>query len=75
MLSIMAVLRTNNFGLRISVGAQGGRQISTGREDFGGGSAVLPMLSGCFKIGISDFEAENATLKCDYWWQVVEIVI
>ena len=26
-------------------------------------------------IELSDFEAENATLKCHYLWQVVEIVI
>jgi hypothetical protein len=27
------------------------------------------------EIELSDFEAENATLKGDYLWQVVEIVI
>jgi hypothetical protein len=26
-------------------------------------------------IEISDFESEDATLKGDYWWQIVEIVI
>jgi hypothetical protein len=26
-------------------------------------------------IDLSDFEVENAMLKGDYWWQVVEIVI
>jgi len=57
------------------VGAPGGSQISTGREDFTGGSAVLPTLSEGLGIYLSDFEAENATLKGDYLWQVVEIVI
>jgi len=27
------------------------------------------------EIELSDCEAENATLKCDFFWQVVEIVI
>jgi len=40
--------------------------ISTGREDFTGGSAVLPTLSESWEIELSDFEAENATLKGDY---------
>jgi len=57
------------------VGAQEGRQISTGREDFPGGSAVLPTLSEGLEIALSDFEGENETLKGDYLWQVVEIVI
>jgi len=33
------------------------------------------MLSGGLEIELSDFEAENVTLKGDYLWQVVEIVI
>jgi hypothetical protein len=33
------------------------------------------MLSEGLEIDLSDFEAENATLKGDYLWQVVEIVI
>jgi hypothetical protein len=53
----------------------GGSQISTGREDFAGGSAVLPTLSEGLEIELSDFEAEDATLKGDYLWQVVEIMI
>ena len=57
------------------MGAQAGSQISTGREDFAGGSAVLPTLSKGLEIELSDFEAENETLKGDYLWQVVEIVI
>jgi hypothetical protein len=35
-------------------------------EGFAGGSAVLPMLSEGLEIELSDFEAENATLKGDY---------
>jgi len=57
------------------MGAQGGSQISTGRKDFAGGSAVLAMLSEGLEIELPDFEAENATLKGDYLWQVVAIVI
>ena len=56
-------------------GGSGGSQISTRMEDFAGGSAVLPTLSEGLEIELSDFEAENATLKGDYLWQVVEIVI
>jgi len=33
------------------------------------------MLSEGLEIELSDFEAENVTLECDYLWQVVEIVI
>ena len=33
------------------------------------------MLSEGLEIELSDFEAEDATLKGDYLWQVVEIVI
>jgi len=33
------------------------------------------MLSEGLEIELSDFEAENATLKGDYLWQVVEIKI
>jgi len=36
---------------------------------------VLRMLKKGLEIELSDFEAENATLKGDYLWQVVEIVI
>jgi hypothetical protein len=50
-------------------------KIITGREDFAGGSAVLPTLSEGFEIELSDFEAGDATLKGDYLWQAVEIVI
>jgi len=72
---ITAVLGPHEYGLRIWLGAQGGRQISTGREDFAGGSAVLPKLSEGLEIELSDCEAENATLKGDWLLQVVEIVI
>jgi hypothetical protein len=57
------------------LGAQGGSQISTGREDFGCGSAVLSALSKGWEIELSHFEAEDAKLKGDYLWQVVDIVI
>jgi hypothetical protein len=75
MLSITAVLRPHAFGLRIRLGTQGRCQISTGREDFAGGSADLLMLSKALDIELSDFEAENATLTGHYGRQVVEIVI
>jgi len=71
----MVVLASHEFSLRISLGAQGGSQISTGREDISWGSAVLPTLSEGLEIALSDFEAEDATLKGDFLWQVVEIVI
>jgi hypothetical protein len=44
-------------------------------EDIAGGSAFLLMLSKGLEIELSDFEAEDATLKGDHLWQVVEIVI
>jgi hypothetical protein len=75
MLSITAVVGHHEFGLSISPGAEGGSQISTGREDFAGGSAVLPTLSECLEIELSEFKAENVTLKGDYLRQAVEIVI
>jgi len=71
----MAVLGSHEFRLRIWLRAQGGSQISTGREDFTGGSAVLSTLSERLEIELSDFEAENGTLKGEYLQQVVEIVI
>jgi hypothetical protein len=75
MLSITAVLGPHEFGLSILPGAQGGIQISTAREDCAGGSTGLLTLSEGLEIELSDFEAENATLKGIYLWQVVEIVI
>jgi len=56
-------------------GSPGGSQISTRREDVAGSSAVLLTMSEGLEIELSDFEAENATLKGDYLRQVVEIVI
>jgi hypothetical protein len=50
-------------------------QISTGREDIACGSTVLLMLSEGLQIELSDFDTEDATLKTDYLWQVVDIVI
>jgi len=49
--------------------------MSIRKEDFAGGSAVLPTLSEGLEIELSDFEAENATLKVEYLWKVVGIVI
>jgi hypothetical protein len=40
-----------------------------------GGSAVLLMLSEGLEIELSDYEAEDATIKGDFLLQVVEIVI
>jgi hypothetical protein len=75
MLSITAVLGSQELGLRIRLGAPDGSQISTGMEDFAGGSAVLPTRSECLEVEPSDFEVEDAMLKGDYLWQVVKIVI
>jgi hypothetical protein len=57
------------------LGAQWGSQISTSREDIAGSSAVPHTLSEGLEIEISDFEAENATLKGDYLRQVFQSVI
>jgi len=75
MLSITAVVGSHEFGLRIGRGAEGGSQISTGSEDFAGGSAALPTLSESLGNELSVFEAENLTLKGNYLRQVVGIVI
>jgi len=75
MLSITAALGSHVFGLCIFLGAQGGSQISTRREDIAGGSAVLSTLSEGLEIELSGFETEKATRKGDYLRQVVEIVI
>jgi hypothetical protein len=75
MLSITAVLGSNEFGLRIWLGAQCGSQISTSREDLACGSAVLLTLIEGLEFELSHFEAEDATLKGDYLRRVVEIVI
>ena len=56
-------------------GAQRGSQISTGRGDIAGGSAVLSTLSDGLEIELPHFEAENVMVKGDYLWQVVEIGI
>jgi hypothetical protein len=55
--------------------AHGGSQISTGSDNFACCSHVLQLLSEGLEIKLSDFEAEDATLKGEYLWQVVEIVI
>ena len=74
MLSITVVLVSHELRLLLYLGAHGGSQISTGREEFAVSSAVFPMLSEGLEIELSDFEVENAMLKGDYLWQVVEIV-
>jgi hypothetical protein len=75
MFSITAVLGSQGFGYCIRLGAQGGTQISTGRENSACGSTVLLTQSEGLEIAVSDFGTEDATLKGDYLWQVVEIVI
>jgi hypothetical protein len=75
MLSITAVLGYHEFGLSIWLGAQGGSEISAGRDDFQGSSAGLSTLSEGWESELSEFEAENAMLNCDYTPKVVEIVI
>jgi hypothetical protein len=52
-----------------------GSQIKTARENFAAGSAVVPTLSEGFQNELSDFQVKDATLKGDYLWQVVGIVI
>ena len=44
-------------------------------EDFASGSAVFSKLREGLDMVLSDFDAENATLKGDYLRQVVEILI
>jgi hypothetical protein len=46
--------------------AQGGSQISTGREDCASSGAYLPALSEGLEIELSAFETEDAALKSDY---------
>jgi hypothetical protein len=52
-----------------------GSLITTGREDFACGSAVLLMLSKDFNIELSDYKAEDATLRQDGGWHVVKNVV
>ena len=75
MLSITAVLGPQELGICIRLRAQGGSQMSTGREDIAGHSAVLPTLSEGMECELSDFQAEHATQRCDYLRQGVDIVI
>jgi len=75
MCSVAVVLVSNEFGLCILLGAEGRWQISTGSEDFAGGSAVLPKLSEGSRMELSDLDPVHVTLKGDYLWQVVERVI
>jgi hypothetical protein len=71
MLSITAVLGSPEFRLCIRLGAQGGNQISAGREDYAGGIAVLLTLSQGLEIALSVFDTENAMLKGYNMWVVV----
>jgi len=75
MLSITGVLGWYGSRLLIRLGANGGSQLSTRREDFSPGSAVLPTLSDGLEIDLLHSESENVKLKGDYLWQVVEIVV
>jgi hypothetical protein len=43
--------------------------------DYAGGNAVLPVLHEGLEIVLSHFKAWNTTLRGDFLWQVVEIVI
>jgi hypothetical protein len=74
-LSITAVLGSHDIVLRIWLGLQGGCRISTGREDFAGGSGALPTLRKGLEIKLSYSKAESAMLRGDYMAPVVEIVI
>jgi len=71
MLSITADLGSHEIGLHLGLGAHGGRAISTRWEDFAGCSAVLVTVSKSLLIELSDFEAQNMTLKCNSLWQVL----
>jgi hypothetical protein len=71
----MAVVESHQLRLGNLLRAPGGSQICTGREDFAGGSTVLPMVSEGLELELSDLEAEDARLNGDNLWQVVEIVI
>jgi hypothetical protein len=55
MLPIMAVVASIEFGLRISLGVQGGCHISTGRKDFAGSSTGVQTLREGLEIELSDF--------------------
>jgi hypothetical protein len=64
-----------NSGFAYDWELRGAARSEARREDFDGGSAALPVLSEGLEIKLSDFEAENRTLKDDYLQQVIEIVI
>jgi hypothetical protein len=75
MLSIMAVLGSDEFRLLFRLVSHSGSQTSTGKEGFAGGSAVLATLNEGLEIELTDCAVEYAMLKGDCLWQVVEIVI
>jgi len=62
---MIAVWWPHEFRLRISLGAEVGIQINSGREDCACGPAVLPALRVGLEIELSDFKAENAMLIGD----------
>ena len=64
-----------NLGFAYDSELRGGSQISTGGEDFTGCSTVVLTLSNGLESEPSDSKAKNATVKGDYLWQVVGIVI
>jgi hypothetical protein len=53
----------------------GGQPYEHQKGGLGGGSTILPTLSEGLEIVLADFDAENAMLNGDYWWQIVTIVI
>jgi hypothetical protein len=75
MLSIMAGLGPLEFRFPIGLRAQEGSHFITGREQFAGGSTVLPTLSDGLEIELSDSKAKNAMLTADHLRQAVENVI
>jgi len=60
---------TYDWGLRGAVGS------APEGMNFQVAATVLPALGECLDIELSVLEAEGATLKSDYLWQVVEIEI
>jgi hypothetical protein len=71
MVAITAVVGWHEFLIRICLRALEGNQISTGRENIACSSAVLPMLSETLEFDLSDFNADDGTLKAHYSWEIV----
>lgn len=72
---MVVVFESHEFGFAIPLVTQRSSDINTGREDNDGGDAVIPILSECWFILLCYFNAENARLKGDHLWVVVEILI